>query len=214
MPRTLPCTATNGAFLQASSASFSSHRFDSNQLFDSSFALACNIVCNLWRFRGLQGFPNPHSFHACYVDLEPRPLPSIGITLFPRYYGPLRHPAAPRLALTGFRLIARTISLQGFPCCACLPLPYMPSPIPRRNHRLLFSFASPMATAFPVLSAGWLPQHPFRGLHSVHITLRPACSPSSLKNPLHQRLQTIRYLHACSGCYRSERKLPGGIRTR
>ena len=44
--------------------------------------------------------------------------------------------------------------------------------------------------------------------------LRPACSPSPLQNPLHRRLQPLRYLHDCSSCYRPERKLPGGIRTR
>ena len=36
----------------------------------------------------------------------------------------------------------------------------------------------------------------------------------SLKDPLHQRLQPLRYLHDCSDCYRLEQKLPGGIRTR
>ena len=46
------------------------------------------------------------------------------------------------------------------------------------------------------------------------LTLRPACSPSSLQNFLHQRLQPFRYLHDCSSCYRPERKLPGGFRTR
>ena len=158
--------------------------------------------------------PNLPSFSTCCVDLELRPLPCIGITRLFRYYEPLRHPVAPDLSLTGVRLIARTITHQGFPCCVCLPLPCMPSPIPRRNHRLLFSFASPVTAAFPVLTAGRLPYHPFRGLHGVHVTLRPTCSPSSLKNPLHRRLQTIRDLHACFGCYRLERKLPGGIRTR
>jgi len=66
-------------------------------------------------------FPNLHSFPTCCVDLELRPFPSIGITRFPQYYGPLRHPGAPILSLTGVRLIARTITHQGFPCCVCLP---------------------------------------------------------------------------------------------
>jgi len=46
------------------------------------------------------------------------------------------------------------------------------------------------------------------------LTLRPACSPNPLKDPLHRRLQPIRYLHGCSDCYRPERKLPDGICTR
>ena len=29
------------------------------------------------------------------ASLEPRPLPSVGITRLPRYYGPLRHPVGP-----------------------------------------------------------------------------------------------------------------------
>jgi hypothetical protein len=46
------------------------------------------------------------------------------------------------------------------------------------------------------------------------LTLQPACSPSRLHDPLHQRLQLLRYLHNCSGCFRLEQKLPGGICTR
>jgi len=37
------------------------------------------------------------------MDLEPRPLPSTGITRFRRYYGPLRHPKRPGLSLAGVR---------------------------------------------------------------------------------------------------------------
>jgi len=125
--------------------------------------------------------PNLLSFSTYCVDLELRPLPSISITRLHQYYGPLRHPVAPGLSLTGVRLIARTIALQGFPCCVRLPLPYMPPPIPRRNHRLLFSFALPVTAAFPVLSPGRLPYHSFRGLLSVHITLRPTCLPNPLR---------------------------------
>lgn len=55
------------------------------------------------------------------------------------------------------------------------------------------------------------------------ITLFEACSAfthvaactlaKSLYDPLHRRLQPLRYLHDCSDCYRLERKSPGGIRT-
>ena len=34
--------------------------------------------------------------------------------------------------------------------------------------------------AFPVLQPGRLPHYPFRGLLSVHCSLRPVCSPSHL----------------------------------
>ena len=35
------------------------------------------------------------------ADLEPRPLPSAGVTRLRRYYGPLRHPKRPSLSLAG-----------------------------------------------------------------------------------------------------------------
>jgi len=66
----------------------------------------------------------------------------------------------------------------------------------------------------PRINAGSASALPFSRPAQCSLTLRPACSPSPLQNPLHQRLQPLRYLHVCSGCYRSERKLPGGIRTR
>ena len=49
-----------------------------------------------------------------------------------------------------------------FPCAP------IPPPIPRWDRWVLTSLASPPITAFPVLTAGRLPHHPFRGLHSVH----------------------------------------------
>src|ERR1700680_5326083 len=54
-------------------------------------------------FPELIGFPISMSFATSRVCLELRPLPSTGITRFPRYYEPLRHPRAPRLSLTGVR---------------------------------------------------------------------------------------------------------------
>jgi hypothetical protein len=49
--------------------------------------------------------PNLPSLATSCVDTEPRPLPSTGITRLQRYYGPLRHPAAPGPSLTGVRLV-------------------------------------------------------------------------------------------------------------
>ena len=45
----------------------------------------------------------------------------------------------------------------------------------------------------------------------IHITAYIFAEP--LKDPLHQRLQPLRYLCGCSDCYWLERQLPGGIRT-
>src|SRR5882724_9626462 len=52
----------------------------------------------------LIGCPISRSFTYC-VCLELRSLPSTGVTRLPRYYEPLRHPRAPSLSLTGFRLV-------------------------------------------------------------------------------------------------------------
>ena len=58
----------------------------------------------------LIGFPISMSFATCYVCLELRSLPSAGVTQFPRYYEPLRHPRAPGLSLTGVRLIGSSLT--------------------------------------------------------------------------------------------------------
>ena len=50
-------------------------------------------------------FPISMSFATFCVCLELRSLPSAGVTRFPRYYEPLRHPRAPGLSLAGVRLI-------------------------------------------------------------------------------------------------------------
>jgi len=47
------------------------------------------------------------------------------------------------------------------------------------------------------------------------LTLRPACSPSHLSDPLHRRLRRFRFLHRRSDCFRVERtQFPGGTFTR
>src|SRR4029077_8329290 len=53
----------------------------------------------------LLGCPISRSLTTSCVCLELRPLPSPGITRLHRYYGPLRHPSAPGLSLTGVWLI-------------------------------------------------------------------------------------------------------------
>ncbi len=56
-------------------------------------------------FPELIGFPISMSFATFCVCLELRSLPSTRVTRFPRYYGPLRHPRAPGLSLTGVQLV-------------------------------------------------------------------------------------------------------------
>src|SRR5271154_4500923 len=72
-------------------------------------------------FSELSGCPISRSLTACCVCLEPRPLPSTGITRLQRYYEPPRHPSASGLSLTGLRLIIPDHAL-GLPVLRALSL--------------------------------------------------------------------------------------------
>jgi len=70
------------------------------------------------------GFPIAMSRTASYVCLELRPLSSTSITRLLKYYGPVRHPKAPSLSLTGRRLVfphhAKGLPvLRALPLCTC-----------------------------------------------------------------------------------------------
>ena len=111
------------------------------------------------------------------------PLPSAGVTRPLRYYEPVRHPTRPGLSLAGVRLRAATPLRVGLPVLPRVSSAGMLSPIPRWD-RWVESFArrishplhDPATAAFPVRRAGRLPRHCFRGLLSVHYSLRPARS--------------------------------------
>jgi hypothetical protein len=90
-----------------------------------------------------------------------------------------------------------------------LPCAHIPPPLPRWNRWVFPSLTSPAITAFPVLWPGRLPHQPFRGLHGVRFSLRSACSPSHLRDPLHRRRRPLRFLHDRSDYYRLERKFAG-----
>jgi hypothetical protein len=150
--------------------------------------------------------PSPH----CHVSLEPGLLSSTGITRRRRSYKPLRHPAAPDSAARAAPVSHAPGHITGLPVL-----------------RLFFSFvhavvntpAESMGAVFRSLPHRWQPSLQFRrfGFHDTHSkhaqrspALRLARSPSPLKDPLHRRLQLLRYLHRCSDCFRLERV--GGIR--
>ena len=106
---------------------------------------------------------SPRPFPRRCAALEPRPLPSTGVTRLPGTAGlsaTLTGPTLPSRAV-GWRVPRHR---QGFPCCAHSPLQRMPPPIPRRNRPVLASLASRPLAAFPVWQAGRLPHHRFRGL--------------------------------------------------
>src|SRR6266436_5389560 len=69
----------------------------------------------------LIGCPISRSFATYCVCLELRSLPSTGVTRLQRYYEPLRHPKAPGLSLTGFRLVLANHAL-GLPVFRTLSL--------------------------------------------------------------------------------------------
>ena len=105
------------------------------------------------QFSELIGFPISRSFTTYCVCLELRSLPSTGVTRLPRYYEPLRHPRAPSLSLTGFRLVIadhalglpvfRTLSL-----CTCRR--QYPGVAAGRNLRS----TRPAISAFPDMAVG------------------------------------------------------------
>ena len=66
----------------------------------------------------------------------------------------------------------------GFPCCYCLPLPDMPSPIPRRDHRLWLAHFT-CDVGLPRVLAGSASAFHFSRPAQRSLRFRPACSPSS-----------------------------------
>ena len=142
------------------------------------------------------------------------PFPPPALPGFPGTTGLSVTPSRPASSLAGVRLVVTPRPPMGLPVLRGLPLACMPSPLPRRNPWVLTSLASPSNDSLPRIP----------GRVGFRITLFEACSafthvtacmlaksPSS--DPLHRRLQPLRYLHDCSDCYRLERQLPGGVRT-
>ena len=133
-------------------------------------------------------------------------LPSAGITRLHRYYGPVRHPIRPGLALTGFRLVTHP-HRWGFPCCVGAPCIHAVAITPaclRPSDRQAGPLGAPVCVrtrtgrrvahfpndgGLPRNSAGSAPASPFSrpAYHEVtgrpaqrSLTLRPAYSPSRL----------------------------------
>src|SRR6202165_3650213 len=101
----------------------------------------------------LIGFPISRSFTTYCVCLELRSLPSTGVTRLPRYYEPHRHPRAPSLSLTGFRLVIADHAL-GLPVLRTLSLctcrRQYPGVAAGRNLRS----TRPAISAFPDMAVG------------------------------------------------------------
>src|SRR5262249_29149476 len=104
-----------------------------------------------------------------FVDLEPRPLPSAGVTRLPRYYGPLRLPGRPGLALTGVRL-GHAPAAWGLPCCAGSPCADMPSPLPRWDRWCASLIRHQRRRPSPSPCRVGSHRELFRGLLGVHVS--------------------------------------------
>jgi len=141
---------------------------------------------------------------ASCVRLQLRPLPSIGVTRLRRYYEPLRHPSQPGLSLASCQLIptaitAGTSRVAHGPLClhAVANTPAGRMEFVRSYHSIRFGLPRNRGGSAPALVFS----RPAQRL----LTLRPACSPSRLCDPLHRRLQQLRCLRCCFDCYRVER---------
>src|SRR5205807_8668699 len=101
----------------------------------------------------------------------------------------------------------------GLPCCVRFPCVHAVTTTPaQRLGVLLRSFTQPYQPSPKGLSGR--PAHcPFRGLLGVHSRYGlHTRAVTVFRDTLIRRLQPLRYLHDCSGCFRLERS-PGGTRT-
>ena len=148
--------------------------------------------------------PNLRSLATCYVRPEPRPLPSTGVTRLPRYYGPIRHLTAPGPSVTGIRLAvpghaARLPVLRALSLCTCCR--HYPGTATGGPALLI----RPAISAFPERVVGSACASSFSRLARRSLALRPAHSRChQFVARFTQRLQPVRHLPDCSGCFRLE----------
>jgi len=101
-------------------------------------------------------------------------LPSTGITRLQRYYEPLRHPRAPSLSLTGFRLVIADHAL-GLPVCVRFPCVHAAA-IPRVAAGRNLRSTRPAIQTFPDMAVGSAYTSSFSRLAQRSLALRPAHS--------------------------------------
>jgi hypothetical protein len=126
--------------------------------------------------------PIPRSFVASCVSFQLRLLPSTGVTQLHRYYEPLRHPKRPGLSLASCQLIHTAIT-AGASRVASGPLCL--HAVANTPAGLLELVRSSCSTSFglPSSNGGSAPALCFSRPAQRSLTLRPACSPSRLRDP-------------------------------
>src|SRR6266851_669696 len=123
----------------------------------------------------LIGFPISRSFTTYCVCLELRSLPSTGVTRLPRYYEPLRHPRAPSLSLTGFRLVIADHAL-GLPVFRALSLCTCRRHYPGAASERITSLISSRRISLPDRVVGSTCALSFSRIARRSLALRPAHS--------------------------------------
>jgi len=96
----------------------------------------------------------------------------------PGFYGTTSLSATPRrpgLSLAGVRLGTPSSHRWGFPCCLSIPLPHMPSPVPRRDWSSRVARCS-TSSGLPHRSRGSAPALRVSRFARRSLTLRPAGS--------------------------------------
>jgi hypothetical protein len=142
--------------------------------------------------------PNLLPLCTCCVCLELRPLPSAGITRFPRYYGPIRHPKMPGLCRHRRPVGRPRPAPWGFPCCARFPCVHAGATAPAQ--RLCSYLLNPTAVSvFPDSVVGSTCAASFSRLAQRSLMFRPAHSRChQFVARITQRLQPLQGLFTWS----------------
>jgi hypothetical protein len=94
---------------------------------------------------------------------------------------------------------------RGFPCCVCLPCVHAVATTPAQRRTVLPCSIHSVVSAFPERVVGSACASSFRGLLGVHSRYGLHTRAVTIfRGTLHRRLQRLRYLHRCSGCFRLE----------
>ena len=145
--------------------------------------------------------------------LEPRSLPSTGITRLPRYYGPFRLPDRPGLSLAGCALTC-TVTSRGLPCCVGFLLRLAVALTPAGPPSGIMGHSPECGgTGLPFRDGGLAPAIPVFGACSAFTSVTACTLTESLKRSFviqgfgSPPSEPLELLPARTT------KLPGGIRT-